>query len=142
LAFSFKLLGVILRKNRFHGLGSLRYVYKNGRTTRNSELSVRVSVNARRQTYRCAVVVSKKVSKSAVVRNRIRRRIYELVRQISGDITGAYDIVITVFTPQLAKTPTTALQKSLYQILSQAGVIYNHNSNQTKNNDIIDNKEL
>ena len=108
---------------------------------RNPNLSVRVSVNDRRQTYRCAVVVAKKVSKSAVVRNRIRRRLYELVRQESGDISKPYDIVITVFTPQLAQMPATELQKSLYQLLAQAGVIDNHNSNQVRKNDIIDVKE-
>ena len=132
---------MIIRKNRFHGLNSLRHVYRNGKVVRNPNLSVRVSVNDRRQTYRCAVVVAKKVSKSAVVRNRIRRRLYELVRQESGDISKPYDIVITVFTPQLAQMPATELQKSLYQLLAQAGVIDNHNSNQAHKNDIIDTKE-
>ena len=57
---------------------------------------VRYQGNPRRSDYRCAVVVSKKVHKSAVTRNRIRRRIYEIVRT-EFHPTSPVDIVITVF---------------------------------------------
>jgi len=38
------------------------------------------------------VVVSKKVHKSAVGRNRIRRRVYEILRQHVPHFTGVYDV--------------------------------------------------
>ena len=62
-------------------MNSLRVVYKYGQTARSQQLTMRYHLHEKRQTYRCAVVVSKKVEKSAVARNRIRRRIFEVIRQ-------------------------------------------------------------
>ena len=106
---------MITRGHRFHGYGSLRYVYQHGRTVRAPLLSARISDNERRKSYRVAVVVSKKVDKSAVVRNRIRRRVYEVVRQL--DIKNSPDIVITVFNAQTAKIPINELQQQVKQVL-------------------------
>ena len=92
---------MLSRAHRFHGYGSLRYAYKNGKVVRGAYCSLRYAPNSRRTVYRVAVVVSKKVSKSAVVRNRIRRRIYEIVRE-SVVPEQNYDLVFTVFSEQLA----------------------------------------
>lgn len=48
------------------------------------------------ETSRVVTVVSKKVSKRAVVRNRIRRRITGILREEWATVTPGYDIVITV----------------------------------------------
>ncbi|MBI3337916.1 ribonuclease P protein component [Candidatus Saccharibacteria bacterium] len=88
---------MISRKHRFHGYGSLKYVYRHGQTVRGPLTSLKYTHNDRRQTYRLAIVVSKKVNKSAVTRNRIRRRLYEAVRQYESKIIEPYDLVITVF---------------------------------------------
>lgn len=50
-------------KNRFHGHGSLRYVYSNGTSVRTQKITVKFAQNPRRQDSRFAVVVSKKVLK-------------------------------------------------------------------------------
>ncbi|MGH7193775.1 MAG: ribonuclease P protein component, partial [Candidatus Saccharimonadales bacterium] len=68
------------RTHRFHGRKSLNGVYRHGRTARTAAMSLRYSRRASDRPYRVAVVVSRKVSKSAVTRNRIRRRIYAAVR--------------------------------------------------------------
>lgn len=49
-----------------------------------------------RQDSRFAVVVSKKVHKSAVGRNRIRRRFYETIRHQLPRIRPGMDIVVIV----------------------------------------------
>lgn len=46
--------------------------------------------------YRVAVVVSKKVNKTAPARNRIRRRVYEVINKNSSMLNNQ-DIVITIF---------------------------------------------
>ncbi len=79
--------------------------------------------NPRRKTYRVAVVVSRKVSKSAVVRNRIRRRIYETVRVQSPHITQAYDMVFTVFSDQLAAMQYADVAASIVMQLQKAAII-------------------
>ena len=109
---------MIGRKHRFHGRNSLRAVYTKGVTVRNNYCALRVLPVKQGKPYRVAVVVSKKVSKSAVVRNRIRRRIYELVRANAGDVFSA-DIVITVFSDQLASLPASELEKQLQEMLAQ-----------------------
>ncbi|HSH31119.1 MAG TPA: ribonuclease P protein component, partial [Candidatus Saccharimonadales bacterium] len=67
--------------------------------------------------------VSKKVSKSAVVRNRIRRRLYNLLRQHRPAITRPYDIVITVFDERVASMPGEELAHAVAVQLGQAGII-------------------
>ncbi len=112
---------MITKSNRFHGYGSLRFVYKNGKTVRGPIIAVRFLYNARRQHYRAAVVVSKKVDKSAVGRNRIRRRIYEVIRNLA--IQDPYDIVVTVFHDQVAQITHEELQIMLTAQFKQAGII-------------------
>lgn len=114
---------MINRTHRFHGHNSLRYVYQNGQTVRGPLTALKYIENDRRTKYRLAVVVSKKVSKSAVKRNRIRRRLYEAVRSYSDQITKPYDMVITVFHEQLATMPGEELQRLAHVQLRQAGVL-------------------
>lgn len=67
---------------------------------------------------RGVVVVSKKVSKKATVRNRIRRRLAALLAERWATVTPGYDIVITVradiaeaAAPKLAGHLDTALRR-------------------------------
>lgn len=114
---------MISSKYRFHGHGSLKYVYQNGKTVRGPLFSVKYTPNSKRVNFRVAVVVSKKISKLAVTRNRIRRRIYEAVRLISPEITQPYDLVITVFSDQILSTPYEDLVETLRSQFKQVGVI-------------------
>lgn len=121
---------MISRTHRFHGRGSLRYVYQRGQTVRGPLTALKFIENSRRTQYRAAVVVSKKVSKSAVKRNRIRRRIYEQIRLQANDITKAYDIVITVFHEQIATLPADELSQLLQAQLKQAGILAKSSASQ------------
>lgn len=114
---------MISRKNRFHGHGSLRFVYRNGQTVRGPLCALKFVTNPKRQEYRLAVVVSKKVSKSAVVRNRIRRRIYEAVRLEAPNIKSPHDMVITVFNEQVASISSEDVAKLVHSQLKQAKII-------------------
>lgn len=63
----------------------------------------------KRSDYRMAVVVSKKVAKSAVTRNRIRRRLYESVRK-QGLLNGQpVDAVFVVQKDSLAEIESKIL---------------------------------
>jgi ribonuclease P protein component len=114
---------MISRRHRFHGHNSLSFVYKQGKMVRGGQLALKYAPNSRRKIYRVAVVVSRKVSKSAVVRNRIRRRIYEVVRASDAAITLPYDLVFTVFSDQLASLSATELQQQVLGELRKAGVL-------------------
>ncbi len=110
------------RLHRFHGLGSLNQVYRRGATYRGKWFSLKCAPNARRTTYRCAVVVSRKVHKSAVVRNRIRRRLYELLREELADSHSNHDIVVTVFSDQVATAPHDKLVRAMHELVDAAGL--------------------
>jgi len=114
---------MVSRAHRFHGYGSLRRVYQGGKTTRGPLFSIKSVLNEKRQAYRVAVVVSRKVSRSAVDRNRIRRRVYEAVRQVEEAILRPYDIVITVFQDSLLALPVNELSKQVKTQLESAGVL-------------------
>jgi ribonuclease P protein component len=109
---------MIARAARFHGYGSLRRVYQSGQTIRGNQVSIRCLKRTDTRQGRVAVVVSKKVSKSAVVRNRIRRRVYETVR-LSSVVPPHVDIVITVFSDQFAEMPITNLANQLEVMLQK-----------------------
>ena len=113
---------MISRAHRFHGYNSLRYVYTKGQTVRGPLFAVKSAINPKRKNYRVAVVVSKKVSKSAVRRNRIRRRLYEIIRAFDGNITQPYDIVITVFHDTVAEEPYESLASHMKKQLAAAGI--------------------
>jgi ribonuclease P protein component len=127
---------MISSKNRFHGHGSLQHLFKRGKTVRGAAASLRYSASTRAE-YRLAVVVSRKVSKSAVVRNRIRRRIYESVRILSTNFRGVYDISITVYDQKLATLPAAQLQAEVTTLLKKAGIV----APSAAQRDIVDTKE-
>jgi ribonuclease P protein component len=110
------------RAHRFHGLRSLDFVYRQGKTVRTTDLALRYANNPRRSSYRVAVVVSKKVSKSAVVRNRIRRRIYEVVRLQQLPAELAVDLVFSAYQAGLAELGGDVLTKRVASLLQQAGL--------------------
>jgi ribonuclease P protein component len=107
---------------RFHGHGSLNYLFRNGTTARNSRILVRSVANRRRKTSRISVIVSKKVSKSAVVRNRIRRRVYEVIREHWGNITPQTDFAVTILSADIAVLGNQEVVQSVIGALQQAGV--------------------
>jgi len=114
---------MISRAHRFHGYNALKYVYGHGQTVRGQLLATKYIVNRRRSSYRAAVVVSRKVHKSAVVRSRIRRRIYEIIRTNAEHITGPYDIVILVFSENVATLESSKLRETVLEQLERADVI-------------------
>jgi ribonuclease P protein component len=114
-------------RNRFHGTAALRWVYKGGQQARGRYMAIRVR-SQRNQEVRVAVVVSRKVSKSAVVRNRIRRRLYEVIRtKLSTEATGLA-IVVTVYDEVLKTLPIEELRRETERLLLKARAMSNHPS--------------
>ncbi|MBP7837166.1 ribonuclease P protein component [Candidatus Saccharibacteria bacterium] len=112
-------------KNRFHGHGSLRYVQRNGSVRRSLEMQLRYLENPRRKDSRFAVVVSKKVAKSAVTRNRIRRRVYEIIRTELLAAGGVYDIVLSINSDKAAIIDSEILRTSILALFNTAGIYKN-----------------
>ncbi len=112
---------MISQKFRFHGHGSLKYVFQNGQSERTRHLAIKWTENRRRRHPRLAVVVSKKVFKSAVKRNRIRRRIYEAARPLLIE-APAIDAVISVYSGEILTMTHAELSIEVLPLLKAAGI--------------------
>lgn len=115
---------MIAYKYRFHGYNALRFVYKNGSAKRCQYFTLKYTQNPRRSSPRFAVVVSKKIHKGAVGRNRIRRRLYELFRNAQQDLPKNHDIVLIVSHKEVMTMEPNVLRTQFEQLLQEAG-LYN-----------------
>jgi ribonuclease P protein component len=113
---------MLQQRYRFHGYGGLRYLYRHASAERSRLLTVKYVANRRRRMPRIAVVVSKKVHKSAVGRNRIRRRIYEILRQQVPHFTGVYDVALIITLSEVLTTPHDELVLVVTNLLVRAGI--------------------
>lgn len=109
---------MLSRQHRFRGQRGLAYVYRKGKTVRSPFCAMKF-VPGRHETYRVAIVVSKKVDKSSPVRNRIRRRIYEVIRLNADNYLTNQDIVITVFDDKFLFMPYEQMAESIRRQLEQ-----------------------
>ncbi|MBQ9019768.1 ribonuclease P protein component [Candidatus Saccharibacteria bacterium] len=109
---------MLSKKYRFHSRGGVRYTYKDGKTLRTKNLSLVFAPNTRHH-QRFAVVVSKKVTKSAVARNRIRRRIYEAIRHELNNYTIKNDCIFIVYSKDFATAPFPEITAAVHGLLQQ-----------------------
>ena len=114
---------MISQKYRFHGHASLKYVLANGEQARGHELSIKFIDNKRRRYSRVAVVVSKKVAKHAVDRNRIRRRVYEIMSNNLAKFNRVIDIVVIVYQPRVKDRAFNELVIEIDKCLDKLGII-------------------
>ena len=72
-----------------------------------------------------AVVVSKKVLKSAVGRNKIRRRMYEALRLNLDNIPKGVDYVFVVYSSDVMTMPFGEVEKMIDRLVEESRVCYN-----------------
>lgn len=109
---------MLAKKNRFQGPAGLTRVYQKGQTVRSQFCAARFT-SGKRDSFRVATVVSKKVARTAPERNRIRRRIYEVIRLHAADYLTTEDVVITVFDSRLSEIDHKELQEIIIRLLQQ-----------------------
>lgn len=110
---------MLSQKYRFHSRGGVNYVYRHGKTAHATNLSLVYMANQRKM-RRFAVVVSKKVLKSAVGRNRIRRRIYEALRLEGVDQLPPMDGIFVVHSANFQKLPFTEIREMIHELLERS----------------------
>ena len=112
------------KRYRFHSRGGVRYVYQNGKTVRLPKMSLVFAENTKGYT-RFGVIVSKKVEKSAVKRNYIRRRVYEALRANLDLIPKKKDYLFVIYSKDIGKMPFSELEMVLGQLVEESKVCYN-----------------
>src|ERR1700685_1589426 len=111
---------MLTQRHRFHGYGSLRAVYRTGQTARSQLINLKFASRDPQRPYRVAVVVSRKVSKSAVTGNRIRGPSYEIVRRSDPAMPRGCDLVFTVFSDEVAIMSHEKLEIAISSLLNKA----------------------
>lgn len=112
---------MLASKYRFHSRGGVKYTYQKGKTIRTPKFSLVFAPNQRGK-QRFAVVISKKVIKSAVGRNRVRRRVYEAIRLNLAEISESYDYIFIVFSKDLKTMEFTELEKLILKLTEHAKI--------------------
>ena len=105
--------------NRLRKAYEITRVYRRGSQGGSGILSAKVLGNGL-SVSRAVVVVSKKVSKRAVVRNRIRRRLTGILREQWQTVRPGYDIVVTVH-QDVAETEASELKAAIETALKRSG---------------------
>src|SRR5687768_3137387 len=99
---------MLAKPNRLRHRRDIEKVFKRGRFGADALLTVKVWQSGNPQA-RAVVVVSKKISKKAVVRNTIRRRLSAQLKELWETIPTGYDIVINA-RQEVSKTAAAELK--------------------------------
>lgn len=110
---------MISQKYRFHSRGGVNHVYRVGKTIRTPTVSLVYTPNERGM-QRFGVVISKKVLKSAVGRNRIRRRIYEAMRLELPEFTEPMDCLFIIYSKSIATMSFRELRRFIRELLDRS----------------------
>ncbi|MDP4038553.1 MAG: ribonuclease P protein component [bacterium] len=111
---------MLARPLRLRAASDFNKVYKLGRSAHGRFILAKALDN-RLDISRCAVVVSKKISKKATLRNRAKRRINEIVRKNWQKINPGFNIVI-VAKAGSPEAENILLEKDITLALSKLGV--------------------
>lgn len=111
---------MLAAKYRFHGYGALKFLFGHGKTYRFKSLSIRTAKNTRREHSRVAVVISKKVIKSAPRRNQVRRRVFEVIRLDWEQVLPGHDILISIYDPHFLDISHDQLVQELRSAFASA----------------------
>lgn len=107
---------MLSKQQRFHTQGAVRRVMQHGKPIRGRHMMVR-SIDTRSPVSRVAIVVSKKIYKAAVKRNKTRRRLYDIVRHELAKQSVVKDITITVSSPEILLLDHDTLRHELLVLL-------------------------
>ena len=108
------------RINRIKKKKEFELIFKNSKSFKNSLFIFKVAKNVL-EFNRFGFVVSQKVSKKAVTRNKVRRRLAEAVRNETKGIKGGMDVVLIAL-PRIAEAGIHEIQEAVGSALIKAGL--------------------
>jgi ribonuclease P protein component len=111
---------VLAAPNRLRKAYDITRVYRRGSYGGSGTLSVKALATGA-PVSRATIVVAKKISKRAVVRNLIRRRLAGILRDEWQTVRPGYDIVVTVH-QDISALEAKALKDALTQALRKTHV--------------------
>lgn len=110
------------KKNRLTLKKEFEKIFNSGKTVRNSFLFIKFLRVRAQKASKFGIVVSAKVSKKAVVRNRIRRQISEVIRANLDHIGNNVNVAI-VANSKIVGKEFTEIKKVVSELLKKAKII-------------------
>ncbi len=111
---------MIARDLRLRRASDFAKVYKYGRSFGTKDLFIK-AIKTNYDLSHTAIVVSKKVSKKAVVRNKIKRKGIELLRKRWDRLKPGYNIVVTV-KKDISGATEAEFEKQIFFCLERLGI--------------------
>lgn len=112
---------MLAKKNRLTGSKDYDRVQEEGKVFQSDNFGIAYFERKDELSSRYGFVVSTKVAKDAVDRNRFKRAMSEAVRMESINLKDGYDVVFLAKT-SIYKTPTSELMKEVKDSLKKAGL--------------------
>lgn len=109
------------KDNRLKNKKDFERIFKLGKSYKEDFLYLKLIKNNLKNS-RFGFIVSSKVSKKAVIRNQIRRRLRELVRIMLPEIKKKIDAVI-IIKPNLKIIDFWELEKKIKKLFKKAGIM-------------------
>lgn len=111
----------MFRTNRLRSRHDIKRIFQRGRRVSGVYFTVHYLANNQKDN-RWAVVVGKKVSKRAVRRNRLRRRLNSLLKASQDRLKPGHDLVVVVKKDFYTES-VDALNIEYAQIISKSGLL-------------------
>jgi ribonuclease P protein component len=115
------------RKLRLRKREDFNVVYRYGRSFANSQFVVYWRKRSQKGSFRMGVSASSKLG-GAVVRNRLRRMVKEIVRLNAAKLFEDTDLILIVRKPALS-LPYKEMEGSILHVLRKAGLLKGFNPN-------------
>lgn len=115
---------MIKKENALKKRKQFNYLFKNGNYFSNKYFSI-VYLKLKTKNFKIGYSVSKKIGK-AVVRNKTKRRLKEIVRKFSGQIKNEYYIIIQA-KENIVSIPFNVLYDEVFASFEKIGLLYENN---------------
>ncbi|OGN05238.1 MAG: ribonuclease P protein component [Candidatus Yanofskybacteria bacterium RIFCSPHIGHO2_01_FULL_44_22] len=109
-------------KNRVKNKKEFDEVFKRGKTVSGSFLFVRF-IKSMGEFPRFGFIISSKISKKAVIRNRIKRLLSETSRLNLEKIRGVFDVITVLKTSSASTAKPDELRRDFLTVLNRAGIL-------------------
>ena len=109
------------KENRIKKKKDFELIFKNSKSFKNNIIVFKIAKN-KLGLNRFGFVVSQKVSKKAVLRNKIKRRLSEIFKTEINKIKIGTDLILIAL-PGIEKKPLLEIKESIVDILIKANLI-------------------
>lgn len=109
------------KKNRLTGSKDFKMVQKDGKTFQFSSFGIGILNRKDSEPSKFGFIVSTKIAKDAVDRNRFKRTMSESVRTSLSSLRAGYNVVFLA-KQSIVKTPTDSVMKEVKKALKEVGL--------------------